>query len=199
MLGCILFHLLYYLCLVFAMEPSALAHWILRSHGMESGGGDLKALGSKRPQFTNEAVKLALQGNVSGFIREYVICGKGHRMSMKEDIAFPVLFAFGPLWSPGRACPGQQSWCWGSTPAVVCSSTLPARPALFCPHFQAHSTPQGPGSCLQGACTGSAKVCSGSFPRICMRALVSLVRTKHGKRGLWVAGFFWLLPHIDVL
>lgn len=90
----------YYLCLVFAMEPSALAHWILRSHGMESGGGDLKALGSKRPQFTNEAVKLALQGNgnVSGFIREYVICGKRHRMSVKEDIAFPVLFAFGPLW-----------------------------------------------------------------------------------------------------
>ena len=61
-------------------------------------GGNLKALGSKSPQFTNEAVKLALQGNVSGFIREYVICGKGCRMSMKEDIAFPVLFAFGPLW-----------------------------------------------------------------------------------------------------
>ena len=88
----------------FILSPSSVCHGAFSPDTLDLRipqdgvwGGDLKALASKPPQFTNEAVKLALQGSVAGFIREYVICGKGRRMSMKEDIAFPVLFAFRPL------------------------------------------------------------------------------------------------------
>lgn len=77
------------------------------------------------------------------------------------------------LTVPGWACPGQQSWCRGSTPAVVCSPALPTRPTLFCPHFQARNTLQGPGSYSQGACAGSAEVCSGSSPQFARGCLWS--------------------------
>ena len=184
------------------MEPSALTHWILRSHWMGSGE-ELESPGFQTPSVYKWSCKTCFTGKCFRVYKRICDLWEGTQNVYEGRHCIPCSFCVRTplevLTILGWACPGQQSWCWGSTPAVVCSPTLPARPALFCPHFQARSTPQGLGSCSQGACAGSAKVCSGSSPQICTRALVSPVRTKHGKRGLWVAGFFWLLPHTDIL
>ena len=174
---------------MFATEPSALTPWILGSHRMGSGG-ELESPGFQTPSVYKWSCKTCFTGKCCRVYKRICDLWEGtqnvyegrHCIPCSLCIQTPLQVSL--LTVPGWACPGQQSWCRGSTPAVVCSPTLPGLPC-FVPTSRPGAHCRARAAVRRGRGLGLLRFALGHPPRFarglwCLRSEPSIGREGSG-------------------
>ena len=170
---------------MFATEPSALTPWILGSHRMGSGG-ELESPGFQTPSVYKWSCKTCFTGKCCRVYKRICDLWEGtqnvyegrHCIPCSLCIQTPLQVSL--LTVPGWACPGQQFWCRGSTPAVVCSPTLPGLPC-FVPTSRPGAHCRNRAAVCRGRGLGLLRFALGHPPRFargrwCLRSEPSIGR-----------------------